>query len=623
MPKFFKSKWFIGGALVLVLGGGYAYRKSTEPKGPFYETQAVVRQTIKQTVEVTGQLKPQERIDLSFKGSGRLKAVYKKIGDPVKKGELIAELDAADLQFAVQRAEAALATASNTLNARLAGETRESIQIAQASLDQAKANLAKAKSDLEITKQQVEDQYRVAQIALDTAQRNFDNQGTSLDQSVQDSYDSGRNTLSNALGALQTGLSDGDTIIGVDNSIPNDSYETVLGVSDRVSLDMARLQYTTAKNAKLQADLSVHALNAFSSADAIRAAASQLQDALKKTQLYLDYVQKTLAATITSSGLSASELASKKSLIDADRSAVGSQLTAVTAALQSMTSAENARLTTKTQLKNALETATKNLDIADHDRVTKVQTAQTNIVLQQASVASAQAALDLKKAPPRAVDVAALRSQVGDAAVALNQAKERLTDAQIMAPVDGTVSDVVPSIGEQVAPNQKVASMVGVDGFTIEALVPESDIAKVHPGAVADVTLDAFGDDVLFKATVVSEDPDQTKVQDAIYYRTIVSLDAGGRDVKPGMTVNVTIITGERDNVLVIPTRAMRDQDGKRMVRVFDGTAAKDVQIDIGLRGDDGVVEVTNGLEEGQKVVTGELSAADYAKQQATQSATK
>jgi macrolide-specific efflux system membrane fusion protein len=102
-----------------------------------------------------------------------------------------------------------------------------------------------------------------------------------------------------------------------------------------------------------------------------------------------------------------------------------------------------------------------------------------------------------------------------------------------------------------------------------------------------------------------------------------VSLDAGGRDVKPGMTANVTIITGERDNVLVIPTRAMRDQDGKRMVRVFDGTAAKDVQIDIGLRGDDGVVEVTNGLEEGQKVVTGELSAADYAKQQATQSATK
>jgi hypothetical protein len=159
---------------------------------------------------------------------------------------------------------------------------------------------------------------------------------------------------------------------------------------------------------------------------------------------------------------------------------------------------------------------------------------------------------------------------------------------------------------------------VAAEGYTVEALVPEADIAKVNVGQTATMTLDAFGDSVVFQGTVVAENPDQTKVQDAIYYKTSFQLLANGYDVKPGMTANVTIKTGESKDALFIPTRAVRDQNGVVSVRVLENAQPRDVNVQLGLRGDEGKVEVKEGLSVGQQVILGELTADEYKKLQAT-----
>lgn len=615
---FLKSKWLWAGVIGVVVVGGLVVRNRNANKGPFYETVAVERGDVVQTVEVTGQMKPQSRIDLSFKTSGKLQALNVKVGDVVKANDLLAELEMKEIQFSISRASASLAGARANLNARLAGETPESIRISEASVQQAQAAYDKALADVESMKRTVQDEYQVATIALDTAQKNLTNSGASLEQTVRDSYENTRTKLRGLLGDAQTSLTDGDAIIGIDNTAANDSYEATLGLNDRASLDRAKMQYPAAKASYQAALARVNVLTSASAATDIKASAELTRVALQQVQGFLDQVQRTLAGTITSPSMSESQLASKRATIDADRGAVSANLTSLTTSLQALQTTELTQTTTIAQLQNALETAQTNLRKADTNRTTNVQTAQSNVSIQLAALNSAKASLALKKAPPRSVDVAALRAQVLDAETAFAQANDRLNDGRIVAPVEGTIAEIIPSLGQQMGAGQVVIQLVAAEGYTVEALVPEADIAKVNVGQTATMTLDAFGDSIPFQGTVVAENPDQTKVQDAIYYKTSFQLLANGYDVKPGMTANVTIKTGEAKDVTFIPTRAVRDQNGAVSVRVLENTQPRDVNVQLGLRGDEGKVEVKEGLSAGQQVILGELTADEYKKLQAT-----
>jgi HlyD family secretion protein len=140
--------------------------------------------------------------------------------------------------------------------------------------------------------------------------------------------------------------------------------------------------------------------------------------------------------------------------------------------------------------------------------------------------------------------------------------------------------------------------------------VPEADVAKVKVGQSATITLDAYGDDVKFTGTVSAKDPAETKIQDAVYYKIRVQIEPAGKEVKPGMTANVTIKTGESKNTLVIPLRAVRTkaESGQKTVRTLENNQPVEKNIDLGLRGDEGRVEVIKGLQEKEQVIVGETA---------------
>lgn len=570
--SFYKQKKFWIILVVLALGGLWYWRNKTANAGPFYDTTPVVKQELKQTVEITGQVAPRDRIDLSFKASGRLTKINVSVGQEVKAGEVLAELDGRDLALSAQRANASVALIQAQLNVKLAGETKESIRVAQSAVDQAQVAYDKAVADLARSQVAIDDETQVSETA----------------QSVRNAYDSLRNALQTALGSIQSSLADGDAIIGVDNSAANDAYENVLGVNERPSLVSARtITYGTARSAQTLAVSAVSGLVHTSPRTSILSASYTVQDALTKTQSYLDDVQRVLEGTITSPNFTATELATKKTTIDGDRVAVSAQLASVITARQTATTSETTRLTT-------------------------IRTNEASVATTKSALDSAKATLELKKSPVRDVDLQPLRAQLLDAQTAYAQAVERLNDVKIVAPVDGTITAVIPAIGEQVAMTTPAIGMIGHELYQVEALVPESDIAKVKKDQRATLTLDAFGDSVVFEGVVKDEEPDQTKVQDAVYYKTHVTFSTGDKDVKPGMTANVTIHTALQSGVLVIPSRALREENGKRFVRVFVNGVATQTEVTTGLRGDDGLVEVQTGVKEGDQVVTGELTASEY-----------
>lgn len=608
---FLRKKTFWVAAAIIAVGAIWFARARFADQGPFFETADVTRGDVLRTVEVTGEVVPEARLSLGFKNSGNLEQLSVRIGDTVHAGDVLAELEARDIRFAAERARASLAIAQANLNARLAGSPEEAILIAKAGVAQAEAAYEKALVDLETAQRTVEDNYQKAKLAFDLASQNLTNSGATADQSVVTNFENLRASLQASLGPMRTGLVEGDAVIGVDNSAANDNYEGVLGIFDRPALEEARRLYPLAKADVNAADSQVRALSADSSQQDILSAALSAREALEDVQLYLTFVQKTLAGSVTNSNLTQTQLDALQSGIASSISGVGTQLSSVVSAYETARNSDLTRQTTIDQLQNAYTSAELNLAIAESNRDTQIRTAEANVDIQAAGLASAQASLTQTEAPPREVDVASLRAQVFDAQTAYNQALEKLQDVRIFAPLDGVVTDIVPERGELVSAGNPVIRMIAADSLTIEALVPEADITKVEPEQSIIITLDAYGDDVELQGSVLSENADQTVVQDAIYYTTYVDFDPLDLDVKSGMTANLTVLTGERKNVLFIPSRALRLNDGTTTVRVQKGGRMEETEIEIGLRGDEGRVEVLSGLEEGDRVVTGELTASE------------
>lgn len=612
-PSFLKKKRTYAILALLLIGGWWIFGRGQQP-ADLYETDAVTRGTLRRTVEVTGEVKPAQRIALAFEQNGTLSTVNVKVGQEVHAGDVLAELGKNDVLFALRRAAAAVATARANLNLKRAGETPQAIRVAETDVEKAQAAYDKALVDRQNTDVTTENDVKTSALAVETARRDLENTDETKIQAVADAYADLRATLLSALGSMQTALTDGDKIIGVDDTVTNSTYKPLIGISDYVALTRAKTTYTTAKILKRSSETLVRALSDASTESAIDAAATSTRQALDAIQSYLTEVQKTLAASIAGNGFTESDLTSKKSQIDTDRSSVSTQQAAVENGVQAVTTAKLAQTSSRDSLSDAYENAKLNLEIAQAKADTDKKTAASTVAINKAALDAAQAILELKKAGPRAVDLAPMEASLQEAQVAYDQASADLEKVRIKAPVDGVVSEVIPTIGERVTMNTPAIRMIGFADYDVEVLLPEADVAKVKVAQSATLTLDAYGDSREFTGTVVSIEPDQTVVQDAVYYKARIAVNkdsAGDADIKPGMTANVTVLTAQADNVLIIPIRAVRtDQEtNEQRVRILQNDAPQDRVIKTGLRGDEGRIEVTEGLNEGETVIVSERSS--------------
>jgi RND family efflux transporter MFP subunit len=81
-----------------------------------------------------------------------------------------------------------------------------------------------------------------------------------------------------------------------------------------------------------------------------------------------------------------------------------------------------------------------------------------------------------------------------------------------------------------------------------------------------------------------------------------VSIDNVDGKLRPGMFVEVTMIAERRENVPVVPREALTERGGRKVVFVLDGQKVSKREVVLGL-GDDEIVEIRQGLEEGERIV--------------------
>ena len=130
---------------------------------------------------------------------------------------------------------------------------------------------------------------------------------------------------------------------------------------------------------------------------------------------------------------------------------------------------------------------------------------------------------------------------------------------------------------------------------------PEVDIGRVAVGNNVAITIDAFPGEQ-FKGVVSYIDPAETIVDGVVNYKTTITFTNDDPRLRSGLTVNLFVETKHKDGVLIIPQYAVLETDQGTYALKQVSTQKTQVPITIGIRGEDGNVEVLTGLNEGDTI---------------------
>ena len=158
-----------------------------------------------------------------------------------------------------------------------------------------------------------------------------------------------------------------------------------------------------------------------------------------------------------------------------------------------------------------------------------------------------------------ASDLRRAEAQVQLAAARVEKAKVDLDRCTIYAPIDGVVIDRTAEIGQTIAASFNAPKLFvlanDLTKMQINAKVSEADIGRVKPGQKVKFTVDAYEEEFTGEVVQVRNSP--ITEESVVNYDGIIGVDNPEAKLKPGMTATVSIITGERRNVLLVPNAAL------------------------------------------------------------------
>jgi HlyD family secretion protein len=209
----------------------------------------------------------------------------------------------------------------------------------------------------------------------------------------------------------------------------------------------------------------------------------------------------------------------------------------------------------------------------------------------------------------------------------VQKARTNLGYATITAPIDGVVLNRAVEEGQTVASSFSTPTLFTIaqdlTDMRVIANVDEADIGGIVDGQRVTFTVDAFPDDT-FNGVVTQVRQEATTESNVVTYEVVISAPNNDLKLKPGLTANVTVYTLEKNNVLTIPSKALRfmpsdkllskdqsieDCNSPQKVWKQEGNVFKAYPVKTGIT--NGVLtEIISGVKENDEVLT-EISATN------------
>jgi RND family efflux transporter MFP subunit len=233
---------------------------------------------------------------------------------------------------------------------------------------------------------------------------------------------------------------------------------------------------------------------------------------------------------------------------------------------------------------------------------TDIDTATANVATARDALRTAEDNLALTVAEPRTEDVNLYQAKVSSAQASVDILENQIYDASLRSPVDGTVASVDKLAGETVQATVSVISVLPLEEFEIDVDIYEEDIVKINENDLVKISLVAFPGQT-FEGRVVLIEPAEKLIDGVVYYEVRISFNSAPEGLKQGMTADISIITDSKNNVLVVSDDAVQKNGDKALAQILENGKPKEKEIKIGLEGDNDLIEVVEGLSEGEKVI--------------------
>lgn len=554
--------------LVLIFGGNFVYKsiKGTA-SSTSYVVGSVAKGTLITSVSGSGQISVTNQVDIKAKSSGEVTSVNVVAGKEVKAGTILASIDAREAVRSVRDAQTSLETAKLELDQLLQPAEELTVFEAQTALIQSQEAKQKSEDDL------------------------------------KKAYEDGFNDISNAfleLPGVIAGLQDVLSGNAFNSSQSNMDYYTtaVKNYDDMVVQyrDDAASSYQKARTAYDKNFADYKLVNRFSDNTVIENMVAEtyntaklISEAVKDANNLIQFYQDRLAEhNLTPSSISTSHLSK----------------------LNTYTGTTNNHLSILLAIQHTITDAQKAIVSADRSIKEKE--------LSLAKTTSAPADLDI-----RAKKIAIQQKQ--DALVAAQQA---LADHYVRAPFAGVIAKVSVKKGDSISSGSAVVTII-TKQHTAEISLNEVDAAKIKVDQKVNLTFDAI-DGLNLSGKVAEIDTLGTVTQGVVTYNVKIILDTQDDRIKLGMSVSAVIITDVKQDVLIVPSSAVKSQGNNTYVEMlgeaFNNPSGEGVvsanpprqqAVVVGLSNDT-QTEIISGLKEGDQIVTRTITATT-AKNTATQ----
>jgi len=272
--------------------------------------------------------------------------------------------------------------------------------------------------------------------------------------------------------------------------------------------------------------------------------------------------------------------------------------TLLTTALNAIINATNVAPATATSYKTNVTTGLNEVNTA----IGNVNVLAQSIASEKASVAQAEAQLNLTLAGSTTQDIAAQTAQVEQAVASKQSIQVKINEASLIAPMSGIVATQNAKVGEIASPGIPVTSLITANAPEVDANIPEIDIGKIAIGDPVSMTLDAFPNET-FTGKIFYIDPAQTIISGVVDYQVKVAFNKNDPRMKSGLTANLDITTQTRNNVLILPQYAVLQNDSGVFVETVTNNTVAQNPITLGISDENGNVEIASGTTEGEQVV--------------------
>lgn len=612
--------------------------------------------SVTNSVSEKGRVVPSNSLEVFAEKPLSITNINVKVGDQVKKGDIIAELDSSSIEEQLKSRRAQKSATEKNLSAQISA-AKKRLQEAISGRDSGK-NPALVAAETSLT--QAMDQYLSAQKSYDDFKRSLDeryNQGIIQERNTRENLayqeeatDLKYKQLQDDLNKNANKITDNRAMASdksrqsayLQNELDNEKRRlTELGIS--IKEEQGRLSEAQEKVTSLQSDnislgaekdkLTLQKAKTNKETPEFKEIEKRLAEIpveIEKNKnaieaINFEQIKKSANENINRLTRTQNEVEIEVNRISEDLANVKAdeqKYTSEADALEKELEAQEKQIdTTKLEVKKAKE------DIyADADKVLKSQkarddelkTLEQNVKTAKDNYESAKKNLESTKVQV-ANEISGLSDNLKTARAGVNNLDnveienltEELEKVLIKAPVDGTVTEVNAKKGQ--APAGSVAKIETIDTLRIESQVKEYDKNSVSVGTNVEITSDSVMGET-YKGKVISIDPvpiptSEENKSGEVLYKTVIEINEG-QNIKlaPGMTLRVKYILSQEKDTFKVPTDAIFERDGKNYVLALkemgkDKYQIEKVEVNLGLSNDAETAIKSKNLKEKDKIL--------------------